>query len=437
MSGFIEDGASTVTDRCSVVNPELLCPLETLPNELLDAIIHHLSHEELLYCSQLNSKWFDIVSEKLLRTQSCCLVKDEASCSVFNTNSKIIHQLILRDVHLWKSFNIERVQTLESFFLAGKCTSEDVLSLRSMLGQCSNLMNLTLQTGSQLQISHLEELLEDLKYVKNVCLIFDQIDEVYRNQLMAFWQDCYYFYDEIVIQVLNPSNELIYVCSNNVTLHPYVHANYSKVVFGHVSPPLVESIVSNTRTQIKHLQLDGRENSNDEILRAICDETHLESLTLDRFSFTNQAWGTLFKTLNSKESTLKELNLSKCANITNEEMMGLTDLHLNKLNIDFNACLKMSNIEHFLAYCFHHVLQLKLSFNYNETILNNFLDVFQQYSHTHPPIINHIDLEILRVNHSSQDISKHIEEFKLILGDLATQCCISVNVSEIFTRISC
>lgn len=409
------------------------CPINSLPNELLDTIIQQLSLEDLLHCSQVNTKWFDTVSGKLLRTQSCGLVKDEASCNDFNSNGKAIRQLILRNVDLWNHLRVEKLASLESFYLACDGTCVSLENLKIMLRQCLNLTKLTLHTDSPLGISYLEELLCDLKQVKSVCLLIGEIDKHHRKELLEFFGDCYYFYDEIVIQILNPRSELIYVCSDKVQVNPHVHSNYSEVHFGHVTTGLVENILSNSRTRIKHLEING-EHLAEETLDAICD-THVEHLALKSLFSENEAWKRFFNNVSRDSKELKVLNVSQCSNITNEEIKQLECLHLNRLDIDFSSCRKISVLKQFFNYCLSHVNQLKVCFDYDKNILNNFLSVFEKYSTQKTAVTKQIDVDILRVNHCSEDVSTHIAEFKLSLRKFASQCSIHVNVAEIFTCI--
>lgn len=412
------------------------CPIQSLPNELLDAIFQQLSHMELLHCSQVSSHWFDLVSERLLRTQSCSLVKDQLTCQQFNSNDKLTRQLILHNVKLWDLLDKHKVQQLGSvYFLADHCTGEDVRGMSKVLGVCQYLTHVTLHTRQALHIQDLEELLHNLNQVKTLCLMVEQLSEEGRNHILEFFTDVYYFYDEVVLQVMNPCNEVIVICSDKASLHPHVHNQFSKVVFGHVSPPIVQTVL-NTSTNIKHLEILGRENS-EETLAILSTTPHcFEHMTLDNFSSTNQAWGTFFKRLNDNGQVLKELNLSQCFNITSGDLLEFDTLYLNKLEIDLCNSPKITSIEKFLHYCLSHIFKLKISFIYNENILNNFIDIFHTFRDSEECFTKRVDIDILRVNHCSEEISNKIQEFKIKLDHLADKCFISLNVEENFHRVS-
>ncbi|KAL1462832.1 hypothetical protein WDU94_014639 [Cyamophila willieti] len=413
------------------------CPIQSLPNELLGNITQYLTHEELLNCSEVNTKWFDIVSEKLHRTESCSLVKDKASCEAFNSSDKAIQHVILRNaVHLCESFDRGRVSHLETFYVSSdRCSREDVDKLRQMLVPCLNLTKLTLRIRNMLEIPHLEELLTDLSEVKSICLIVDQMDEKNRQEMLEFFNNIYYFYDEIIVQILNPYNEVIHICSNSDSLHDNIHGQYERVVFDNVNPALVKCVIRQCQTKVKQLEIRGREYG-DETLVTLSETVHLEHLTLQEFSCIKETWGLFFNNLNNRHA-LKELNISKCSNITDEEITKLSSLYLDKLDVDFSNCPKITNVKHFLAYCVSHVLKLKLSFIYNENIIDNFLNIFQSLSQGKMlSIVKQLDVDILRVNHCSETVSGQIQEFKLNLASLADKCSIDLNVGETFSRIS-
>uniref|UniRef100_A0A8D8Q7H7 F-box domain-containing protein n=1 Tax=Cacopsylla melanoneura TaxID=428564 RepID=A0A8D8Q7H7_9HEMI len=417
---------------------EDFCPIENLPNELLGTITQYLTHEELLNCSGVNSKWFDIVSEKLYRTESCSLVKDKESCEDFNSSDKVIQHLILRHaVHLCECFDRGRVSLLESFYVSSeKFSSKDVETLRQMLDPCLNLTKITLRIGRMVEISQLEALLADLSAVKRVCLIVDQLNEKERQDMLEFFKDVYYFYDEIIVQILSPYNEVIHICSDTDSLHDHIHGQYARVELDHVNPALVKDIIRQSQSKVKHLVIRGREHT-DETLVTLSETELLEYLTLEEFNITNETWGVFFSNLNKHGQALKELNMSKCFNITNEDIATLNSLYLDRIDIDFSNCPKITNIKQFLTYCVSHVVQLKMTFIYNEVIIDNFLDVFQSLSEDRNlSVLKQLDVDILRINHCSEEISSQIQEFKLNLASLADKCSIDVHVGEIFSRIS-
>lgn len=409
--------------------------INSLPNELLSIIIEHMSLQDLIHCSQVDTRWFNIVRENLLRTKSCALVRDESSCDDFNSNGKDNRGLILNDVNLWNRFSVNKLACIESLYLTcgGSFSLEN---LRRLLTQCENLTELTLQADTPLEISHIELLLSEVKELKNICLLLSEVTEDQRKELLEFFNDCHLFYDEVVIEILNPRiadrTELIYICSNKTQVNAHVRRDHSHFHIGHVSPALVEDILSNSGKRVRKLEIVG-DISTDGVLDTICDK-NIEELSLNSLSSENEAWKRFFNGISRGSTVLKALSISHCSNITDEELKQLESLHLSSLYIDFSSCTKISILEQFLNSCLSHVAQLKVRFEYDPNVVNSLLTLLNTDCNT--VVTRDLVLDILRVNHCSEDVSYHMTDIKSNLENLASQYSMHISVAEIFTCIT-